>query len=161
MLQHLTQQVMKNFIVIIGFLICSLVSFSQATEAADGLYHDAQGNLYTGEVSGFFDNGQVRMKSQIVNGAAEGVVMFYNEGGWLEETGSYITGKKHGLWNQFNNKGVKVGEATYSAGLKDGVWTVWDDNHVKRYHMVYSKGKKIDVWKMWDENSNLVSERVY
>lgn len=149
---------MKNFILILSLLAASQIAAQ--TLQQDGLYYNADQNLYTGEVKSTTQDG-LTMIAQVFEGQLHGEVNYLTAAGNLAETGKYNMGKKEGKWESFSEQSVRTGEAYYLNGLKDGIWTVWDDQGVKRYHMVYSMGKKVDVWKMWDENSNLVSERRY
>ena len=155
---------MKQTILLTLALSLSLTTLlAQSPILKDGLYHNADGALFTGTATlEVTENGKtLKQYIEVKDGLLHGQMKYFHSKGYVEETGNYNHGKKEGVWIQFASNGQQLGEAYYKDGLKDGIWTVWDEQGVKRYHMVYSMGKKVDTWKMWDENAVLVSERFY
>ena len=120
-------------------------SFSQDIIYKDGLYFKVQ-NLYSGKYFEYYENGNVKMEMNILNGRLENETILYFENGTKKEIRSYKEGKKNGTWITWNEKGIKTAEAFYTMDKKDGKWTIWDDNGQKRYEMFYSDGKKIGTW---------------
>lgn len=148
-----------SFIFIL-LIFASVRGYSQElTRGSDGFY--LNGQLYTGEHTTHYKNGQIESVRNFVRGLEDGVSKYYDASGTLIELRAWSNGKKHGTWVTYNAYGKKTGEANYENDLKHGKWYIWDDNGTLRYEMMYNQGKKIGTWFMWDEQGKLLEEKEY
>lgn len=158
----LKSKIMKQFILL--FFLASLSTATlnaQEVTVQNGMYVNADGQLFTGQFIEHFANGLKKAELTISKGKPEGLAAYYFENGKKMEAGNYTAGLRDGMWEKWSEKGIKIGEANYKAGTKDGLWIVWDEQGTKRMEMYYTTGQKAGKWLMWNENGVLSGERVY
>lgn len=148
----------KIIILILAFL--PFWSLAQI-EIKDGIYYSEDGETYTGFYSEYFDNGNIKIKTELKNGQPDGITTLFYKTGVKKEVRSYNMGKMHGQWISFFDNEKKSAIALYEKGVKHGEWKVWDKNGVLRYIMNYEQGKKKGLWKMFDEKGDLINEKDY
>ena len=136
----------------------SVLSSAQVIIDEDGLYLNANNELYTGTYIEFHANGNKRIELSLKKGGVDGPVTLYFESGEVSEVRSYKNGKMDGTWSTWDEDGVKIGLANYKSNLKHGEWFIWDDEGTLRFEMHYTNGKKTGTWLMYNEKGELVSE---
>ena len=151
---------MKTTWVLWSLLLLATVAGAQVKKNDAGLYVDADGRLYTGELENKED-GVITWETTIVAGLPQGDATYYYKTGKMMETGYFQAGKMDGKWLRYNENGVLIGLAIYKDGKKDGTWMVWDDKGKKRFETHYNNGDKIGVWSNWDENGALIASKDY
>lgn len=152
---------MQRLITIILFLFITSSIFGQVRKGEDGLYYDAQGNIFSGTSIEYYSDSVVQATIEIKDGKLDGLTKIYFNNGELEEIRSYSNGMMHGKWEKWNRQSVRIAEANYSENKKEGKWFVWDDNGVLRYDMTYRNGEKTGVWLMYDESGKLINSKQY
>jgi antitoxin component YwqK of YwqJK toxin-antitoxin module len=148
----------RSWSLAIFLIFISVVSSAQVTIDEQGLYHDANNELYTGTYIEFYTNGNKRIELSLNKGKVDGSVTLYLESGQTSEIRSYKSGKMDGTWSTWNNNGVKIGVANYKNNVKHGEWFIWDDAGTLRFEMHYTDGKKTGTWRMFNEKGELISE---
>ena len=69
----------KTLLIIL--LAFSYIANSQIVEKSDGLYYDTDNNIYSGEYVEYFENGNTKLRMNVLNGKLNGNVektMFSN-----------------------------------------------------------------------------------
>jgi len=149
---------MKKLGLILGFVLLTIGVNAQVKQNENGLYVNADGELYTGMLENK-ENGQRISEIAIVDGLRNGEAKYYYASGQLMETGTFKNGQKDGKWLRYNETGITIGLAIYHLDKKNGTWMVWDDTGKKRFEMHYNMGVKTGVWYNWDEKGDLVSTK--
>jgi len=152
---------LRNGVIILFIgLFISLSAYTQEIEYKDGKYIK-QDQAYTGEYTEVYDNGNIKVKKNLVDGLEEGLVMMYFESGNTQEQRSYTKGQKNGIWIKWNDAGIKIGEVSYQMDNKHGDWLIWDENGNKLFEMYYNKGEKVGTWKIYNTDGSLKEKREY
>ncbi|MDP2292387.1 MAG: hypothetical protein Q8M22_14445 [Actinomycetota bacterium] len=63
----------------------------------------------------FYDNGALKLKGMLRNGAMHGAWSFYRKDGSLMRSGSFRTGEQTGSWRTFDRSGALVKETQFVA----------------------------------------------
>ena len=79
---------MKRLIFCSLLIVTSILINAQIVEK-NGKYYDLNDNLYTGEYTEFYDNGNLKMMMNLENGLIIGEVSIYYENGNLNEQREY------------------------------------------------------------------------
>jgi hypothetical protein len=152
---------MKQIFLIFLF-ITSLQGVIKAQELVEkGDAYFLNGELYNGKWTTYYENGSVKMITEIKKGFKDGQTKIWFEDGQLNEIRSYKQNKMHGKWVMYNNHNIKISVARYKNGLKHGKWTIWNDYGNLLYELEYNNGEKTGTWKNYNEKGELVSERKY
>ena len=72
--------------------------------------------LWTGPCIGYYDNGILRYKGQLVKGSYEGVWNYYNPEGNLETETNFKNNERDGIWTYFDNEGNLIKTERYING---------------------------------------------
>lgn len=152
-------RILMTLLVFVG-----LVTYSQAQltlNEEDGLYYNANGEVYTGTHVEYYPSGNKRVEMKVVQGKKQGISTYYFDNKLTHEIRSYHKNEMDGLWETWNEKGVKIGVANYQKGVKHGKWMVYDENGTLRYDMDYVKGKKVGTWKIYGADGKLTAQKEY
>jgi antitoxin component YwqK of YwqJK toxin-antitoxin module len=148
-------------VILLALVLLGLSAGAQNLALKNGLWCDANGNPFTGEITVNDTKGQRESEAELLNGKYNGAITFYFPDGAIMETGNYSAGIKHGVWTRYNEKGQKVSFGTYNEGKKDGKCLIWDNNGIKRTESNYNNGEKMGTWYNWDSNGNLIETKVF
>jgi len=110
---------------------------------SNGIYCAANMYPYNGTYIQYYENGNIKSESHIIEGVLNGISTIYFENGQKNEIRSYKNGKKEGEWYLWNAEGIKVAQASYKNDKKDGKWFIWDNKGNLQYEIVYFKGERI------------------
>ena len=66
-----------------------------------------------GKVREFYDNGVVKSRGSVRNGAMHGAWTFYRKDGSVMRTGSFRLGERSGVWRTFDRMGAMVTETSF------------------------------------------------
>src|ERR1700749_2130082 len=103
---------MKRVVIIFLMVLSStLLLNAQEISVQNGLYVDANGQLYTGQFSEHFSSGAKKSDINIIKGKIDGYAVYFYESGARMEAGTYLDGLRNGVWEKWNEKGIKTGEA--------------------------------------------------
>jgi len=72
--------------------------------------------LWTGPCIGYYDNGILRYKGQLVKGSYEGVWNYYHPDGNLEIETNFKNNERDGIWTYFDNEGNLIKTERYING---------------------------------------------
>lgn len=151
----------KNILLIGFFLLGTLGLSAQIQEGDDGLYYNDQGELYTGIVKTFYEEGPMLSKMVLIDGMREGYVLVYHKNGNLSEVRSYKHNKKDGTWAMFTPDNRKVAEANYREDEKHGKWYVWSPDGTLLYDMKYVNNHPKGMWKIFNAEGKLTAKRKF
>ena len=125
---------MKHTFVFLSFIISLITTnvYSQNTVDYDKLEKDwktllLDGKPYSGNVKKLFENGQIAIEGEVVNGLREGLWKWYYPNGKLKRTSIYKKGKKNGKTIYFYTNGNKKSEI-YFIDDKNIRQMSWDKN---------------------------------
>jgi len=85
----------------------------------------------------------------------------YYEDGQLEIKGNYIDGKKDGLWEEYRENGQLRSKIVYNKGVKDGLWEQYHSNSQLWSKGHYKDGRMIGEWNYYDEIGELLLTENY
>ncbi len=134
---------MKTLIAIIFAGLLSANISAQKTVDYDKLEKDwktllLDGKPYTGNVKKLFDNGQVAIEGEVVNGLREGEWKWYYPDGKLKRTSIYKKGKKNGKTIYYYPNGKKRSEI-YFVDDKNIRQISWDKNGKRKPNPQFKK----------------------
>ena len=178
---------MKPIITLITILFVSLLSspswsdtltMDDLVERNDLYYKKFRDVPFTGEVSGkhqgsfkkgkregvwisYYDNGQIRDKTNFKNGKHEGSHISYYDDGTLWVKTTMKNGKEHGL-SEFYYSSDYGGRPQWKGhntnGERDGDWIGWWDNGQLHYKGRYVNGKEEGKWIVYSDDGSVSKE---
>ena len=152
---------MKKTVAFIFFIFLSVLFVKgQDILEKEGIYYQ-NGKRYTGVLTEYYSNGQVKTMLNLRKGLKNGEVKIFSEKGRLVEIRSFKNNEMHGKWVVFNGEGMKTSLAGYKNGQKHGKWMIWNDKGILIYVLFYSNGQKTGTWLSYDEEGNLKNKRKY
>ncbi len=99
-----------------------------------------------GEALLWYDNGQVKLQGEYVDGVREGLWLSWHPNGNNRGEGRLHRDRRIGTWIMWHDNGRKRSEGTYDKGLKHGRSTAWDaDGNVIKTGE-YVRNKKHGIW---------------
>lgn len=109
--------------------------------------------LKEGDFKSFYESGQLMehfiLKKDIPTGQAKS----FFENGKMKFEGKNIAGKRDGFWIYYYDSGVKKAEGVYVSGLKSGKWNYFENNNSLDYSIdwdIYESGAmKINLPREW------------
>ena len=125
-------------LLLMALMFISTLAFSQTTAYTE------DGNLFTGTYIEHYDNGNLKISAEFVDGRKDGNVLTFYEDGSKKELFSYKDGKFHGIVKSWDMSGLLTGIAFYNMGAKDGKWEIYMDGTLQ-YEIYYSDGKRINA----------------
>ena len=126
-------------------LVGSIAVSQTITKNDQGIYINTMGELYTGIYKAYYENGNIKLESNLKDGLKNGISKTYFEDGTLHEVHSYKNDLMDGLWITYNKEQIKTAEANYAKDKKNGLWKVWDENGTLVYVMHYTNDKNIEL----------------
>lgn len=97
---------------------------AQQLNLIDGVYQDQQGEVYSGSLEVFHNNGERKALFSLKEGKIQNMALFYSESGHLVMTGAYTDNLKDGIWLTYTASGKIASKAEYRNGKKVGEWTI-------------------------------------
>ncbi len=114
----------------------------------------------------FFPNGSTRSQ-WIVKVLPDGTevehgesLMWYDDG-QVKMQGEYVDGVRDGLWRSWYPDGRMRGEGRLHRNKRIGTWTMWHDNGQKRIETAYDKGLAHGRSTAWDADGNVIETGEY
>ena len=114
----------------------------------------------------FFPNGST-MRQWIVKILPDGTevehgesLMWYDDG-QVKMQGEYLDGVREGLWRSWYSDGRMRGEGRLHRNKRVGTWTMWHDNGQKRIETTYDKGLAHGRSTSWDADGNVIETGEY
>jgi len=126
-----------------ALLISINVSAQEIYKDLNGIYCAANMYPYNGTYIQYYENGNIKTESHIIEGVLNGITTVYFENGQKNEIRSYKSGMKDGTWYVWNTEGVKVAQANYKKDKKEGKWLIWDNEGKLTYEIEYFRGERI------------------
>ena len=110
----------------------------------------------------YYENGQLELKGNFVDGKMEGPFQRYYENGQLQLEVNYKNDLMDGLYKDYYENGKLESEGNYKDGERDGKWYEWNSNGKKKRDGIFKNGKMISEKKYWtDLNLHLSSVGFY
>jgi uncharacterized protein len=123
-----------------------------------GTYNEA--GKYEGTWTFYFENGNMKEKTEYKNGLMEGVSEFWWSNGEKRSTYTYKMGKIEGDFVKYKFSGAKDMAGSYKAGLLNGPCTLYYSNDKERVVANYTNGKLTGDLKTYYWNGQLSSESI-
>ena len=113
-----------------------------------------------GEYKEFFNNGNIKINGQYINGDKSGLwVEYFREGGTMRMFYAKEN-RKDGSISEWYKNGEKKLHGKYFQGRKQGLWTAWYPNGVKESVITYNQGDQEGVFSYFYDNGNKKSEGI-
>ena len=125
---------MNKLLTILCLVLLSVHSYSQEVVTGpflirdDVTYHQDTNQLVTGIVESFHTNGQLKLRTNFIDGEREGFFEEFHYNGQLRLRGNYDDGKLDGLFEEFHEDGQLAQRGNYIDGEFDGLWETFHDN---------------------------------
>jgi len=113
---------MKKLLTILCLVLLSVHSYSQEVVTGhilvrDGIYyHQDTNQLVTGIVEEFYDDGQLKFRTNYKDGKEDGLYESFYKHGQLKFRGNFKDGKRDGLSEWFHEDGNLTSTFTYRNG---------------------------------------------
>ena len=128
----------------------------------DGLVYKINGDSpYTGEHHTYFESGQKKEESQVLEGQFHGSFVVYFENGNKKEVGSREAGILHGAYTTWFENGNKKQEVNLVKNIFDGPYRIYFENGQLNETGTYEKGNLHGQIIFWDEEGNFTESRTY
>ena len=116
------------------------------------------GEPFTGLNICKYENGQMMLSGNVIDGKKEGrFTMFYENGQKVTEL-YFINGKQDGTATSWHNNGQKAQVANYKNGEEDGKFIRWYENGQKMSERTIKDGWEYGKETVWYENGQKSSE---
>ncbi len=99
-----------------------------------------------GEALVWYDNGQVKLQGEYVDGVREGLWLSWHPNGNNRGQGRLYRNRRYGTWIMWDDNGQKRSEVSYDVGLRHGRSTVWDADGNVIETGEYVRKKKHGTW---------------
>ena len=139
----------------------NVVSPDQIIDSLTDTRLKATGELYTGKIADFYENGKPKLWREVKNGFADGLWMEWLENGNLRYRAYWRNGKGDGLWQYFHDNGKPRTEGIYEDDIPKGVHYVWHSNGQLRVKEFYLDGKKEGEWIFYLPNGEVEKTEIY
>ena len=113
-----------------------------------------------GEALLWFDNGQVKLQGEYIDGVREGLWLAWYSNGNDRGKGRLYRGRRMGTWTMWDEKGQKRSEVAYEMGLRHGRSTVWDADGKVTETGEYVRKKKHGTWVTYVDGEKTETEWV-
>ena len=108
----------------------------------------------------FFNNGNIKIDGQYINGDKSGLwIEYFREGGTMRMFYAKEN-RKDGSISEWYKNGEKKLHGKYFQGRKQGLWTAWYPNGVKESVITYNQGEQEGVFSYFYDNGNKKSEGI-
>ena len=111
---------------------------------------------WNGQISEYFENGQLMEKGTLVDGVAQGPYASYHENGQLEEKTTFEDGMKNGPFELYFENGQLSWKGTYKNGERDGPYEGYWDNGQLAARSSYKNGIEEGVYYFYHDNGQLL-----
>jgi len=128
---------------VVFLLICINGSAQEMYKDSNGIYCASNMYPFNGIYTEYFENGNIKIESRLIEGVLNGITTVYHENGQKSEVRSYKNGMKDGIWYVWNAEGVKVAQASYKKDKKEGKWLIWDNDGNIQYEIEYFRGERM------------------
>jgi antitoxin component YwqK of YwqJK toxin-antitoxin module len=156
---------------LLGLVLCGLVlsACSQEPEVITGpilirdgiTYHQYTNEPVTGIVETFWDNGQLWVRGNYIDGKQDGLHENYYENGQLWSRGNYVDGKRDGLSEEFYENGQLRSRGNYVNGERDGLWDGFDREGRETYAGEYIYGEMFDDIEVVKNENGQLESKIY
>lgn len=113
-----------------------------------------------GEALLWYDNGQVKLQGEYVDGVREGLWLAWHSNGNDRGKGRLYRGRRMGTWTMWDEKGQKRSEVAYEVGLRHGRSIVWDADGKVTETGEYVRKKKHGTWVTYVDGEKTETEWV-
>ena len=161
-----------RFVVIVGLIgitlstVCAMFgqdSFVNISELhkKDRVLCLAGEEPFTGTAAEYYDNGQLALTKEFVNGVLNGKTAEWYADGQVKMEVRLKNGVLIGDYNTWYSNGQKHLTLTYVNGTLNGVNTLWYDNGVKKAEGHFSCGTRNGLFEKWNTYGEIVGSTVY
>ena len=128
----------------------------------DGLiYKINEDSPYTGEKYNYYESGQKKEESHVLEGQFHGPYVQYFENGKKKETGNYEAGMVHGVYTTWYENGSKEKEVNLVNNLYEGPYVLYYENGQLKETGTYVNSKLQGQTIFWDEEGNFTKSAIF
>lgn len=109
------------------------------------VYEVNQDKSFTGKFIAKYDNGQLKVSEEYIDGLANGTQISYYKNGQTKEELKYENGKPVGEYLSYYENGNIFCQGNYLEGKKEGVWKVYNEDNKLILTQTYKNGNLEDV----------------
>ncbi|MEZ5357764.1 MAG: toxin-antitoxin system YwqK family antitoxin [Candidatus Zixiibacteriota bacterium] len=113
--------------------------------------------LPDGEITTWFENGQVKMSGHISGDNKIGLWKYYYEDGSNYREVEYLEDRPYGRSIKWYEDGQLHEKGYFKDGKREGFWTTWYPSGQKRSEGTYVDGKRDSTWSWWHKNGKISS----
>ena len=149
-----------KYLLILSCLLFTSVGWSKDINSdelikRDGLYYEKFKDVpFTGDVVG-------KEQGKISKGKREGEYLTYYENGQLKYKSNYKEGVLEGEWLYYHDNGQLRFKENYKDGKLEGEWLYYHDNGQLRFKRNWKDGKKEGEWLYYHETGQLETTEIY
>lgn len=102
-----------------------------------------------------------RLTDATTGEVVSGKVKLFGDDGKLQSESNYQNGLVHGFSNSYHSNGVQATKTVFSNGEKAGTETWWGENGLKSYEANFVNGKMNGLETIWSEDGSIASQLRY
>ena len=95
----------------------------------DTVYSKIDISLFSGIVTDFFENGNIKIYAEFKDGIKNGEFKEWHSNGQIIYSGEFINGKKNGVFEKNDIYGKKLTKTKYSLDI-----VLWEKDYTEKYH---------------------------
>ena len=114
-----------------------------------------------GKFKEFYENGQIKLDSNIINGQPHGENKEYYENGELMMEGSFKEGKNEGLWKGYYENGKKKIEEEYKDGINHGIYKKYYENGKLYQETTFNDGENDGLYMEYKEDGSIHKKTLF
>ena len=121
--------------------------------------------VFRGSAKSFEEWNKYDTENRLTDGTTgelvSGQVKLYGDDGKLQSESNYQNGLVHGFSNSYHSNGVQATKTVFSNGEKAGTETWWGENGLKSYEANFVNGKMNGLETLWSEDGSIASQLRY
>ena len=121
--------------------------------------------VFRGSAKSFEEWNKYDAENRLTDGTTgelvSGQVKLYGDDGKLQSESNYQNGLVHGFSNSYHSNGVQATKTVFSNGEKAGTETWWGDNGLKSYEANFVDGQINGLETIWSEDGSISSQLRY
>lgn len=130
-------------------------------EQRDGrFFRRGTSNTFNGWITDHFENGEVRLRSAVVDGRLHGISEGWSTNGVRNLEEDFLDGRPHGRRTTWHANGQKRSEGQLVMGQQDGLYRLWNEDGTLSTEASFAMGKPHGTSRIWYSSGFLKSEVV-
>ena len=143
-----------------GQMIQETVSRDLLEQREGRFFRRGTSNLFTGWITDHFENGEVRLRSAVVDGRLHGISEGWTTNGVRNLREEFFDGQPHGPRVTWHDSGQKRSEGQLASGVQEGLYRLWNEDGTLSAEAFFAGGKPHGTSLLWYPSGFLKSEVV-